>query len=76
MELSDIHSHILPGLDDGVRTIEETMQVLRNAQKQKISKMMSWKRFWSIILNVFYQIKWYENIGNVEIKVWWRKCRG
>ena len=40
MELTDIHSHILPGLDDGVRTIEETMQVLRGAQKQKITRMI------------------------------------
>lgn len=40
MELSDMHSHILPGLDDGVRTIEETMQVLREAKKQKIKRMI------------------------------------
>lgn len=40
MELSDMHAHILPGLDDGVRTIEETMQVLREARRQKITRMI------------------------------------
>ncbi|MBI4647387.1 MAG: capsular biosynthesis protein [Bacteroidia bacterium] len=27
---TDIHSHILPGLDDGAKTIDETLEIIRN----------------------------------------------
>lgn len=29
----DIHTHILPGVDDGARNLEEAMQLLRHAAK-------------------------------------------
>lgn len=32
----DIHSHILPGVDDGARTVEEAVQALLEAQRQRI----------------------------------------
>lgn len=32
----DIHSHILPGLDDGARTLEETMETLSHAREQNV----------------------------------------
>lgn len=31
MKICDLHTHVLPGLDDGAQTIEEALQMLRNA---------------------------------------------
>lgn len=39
-ELTDIHIHLLPGLDDGVHTMEEALAVLRTAAEQKITRMI------------------------------------
>ena len=36
----DIHCHILPGLDDGCRSMEETIQVLQEANCQNVSAMI------------------------------------
>lgn len=30
----DLHAHILPGIDDGAQTMEESMEMIREAQKQ------------------------------------------
>ena len=35
----DLHSHILPGLDDGAKTIEESMKMLRAAAGDGIRGM-------------------------------------
>ena len=35
----DLHSHILPGLDDGAKTIEESMKMLRVAAEDGIKGM-------------------------------------
>ncbi|MDI6795161.1 MAG: histidinol-phosphatase, partial [bacterium] len=29
----DIHTHILPGLDDGARSIEEAVKIIRQAER-------------------------------------------
>lgn len=36
MEICDMHCHILPGVDDGARTMEESMQALRMASRQHV----------------------------------------
>ena len=36
--LVDVHSHILPGIDDGSKNMEETIKMLRMAQKEKIEE--------------------------------------
>ena len=41
IELCDVHSHILPGLDDGSRDIEETMQTLREAYCQGVRAVIA-----------------------------------
>lgn len=39
-EIVDIHSHILPGLDDGCRNMEETVRTLQEAAKQQINRII------------------------------------
>ena len=36
MDLIDIHCHILPGVDDGARSMEESLAMLRIAQENAI----------------------------------------
>ena len=38
--ITDVHCHVLPGIDDGPATMKETLAVLRKAQKQGIQKMI------------------------------------
>ena len=35
----DLHSHILPGLDDGARTFEESVEIVLNSARDGISVM-------------------------------------
>jgi protein-tyrosine phosphatase len=37
----DLHSHILPGLDDGAQTLEESLEMVRMAEKDGIEKMVA-----------------------------------
>lgn len=37
----DIHAHILPGIDDGARSMEEACQMLSMAAKQGICKVIA-----------------------------------
>lgn len=39
--LFDLHCHILPGIDDGAETIEETRKMLRMAKKEKIGTILA-----------------------------------
>ena len=36
----DMHSHLLPGLDDGLKTLEETVEYLRHLQQMGYRKMI------------------------------------
>ena len=40
MEMTDIHAHILPGIDDGPETMEETRRMLRKAFEQGIRSII------------------------------------
>lgn len=40
-KLMDIHSHILPGIDDGARDMEETMQMIELADREGISVIIA-----------------------------------
>ena len=44
-EIVDMHCHVLPGLDDGPATMEESMAVLREAQRQGIGTMIATPHF-------------------------------
>ena len=39
-EIIDIHCHVLPGLDDGSRSMEETVNMLRIAEDEGITEMI------------------------------------
>lgn len=40
MSICDIHCHILPGVDDGVSSSKEALEVLQEAQRQDIRQMI------------------------------------
>ena len=41
IRICDMHSHILPGIDDGAQDMEETMQTLREAYQQGIRAIIA-----------------------------------
>ena len=40
-QITDMHCHILPGLDDGSKSMEETMEALREASRQGITAVIA-----------------------------------
>lgn len=68
-KICDIHCHILPGIDDGAKTMEETMQALRTAANQGIS---------NIIVTPHYYPEKYESKASEIIRLCGevqRRCR-
>jgi len=43
----DFHSHILPGIDDGSRSVEESLEMLDRLSKQGISKVIATPHFYA-----------------------------
>ena len=43
----DFHSHILPGIDDGSRSVEESIRMLRAEAEQGISKVIATPHFYA-----------------------------
>ena len=39
---TDMHSHLIPGVDDGARDMETSLELIRGMQKLGYSKIMSW----------------------------------
>ena len=38
---TDLHSHLIPNIDDGVKTLEESVEIIKNLKKKKrFGKMM------------------------------------
>ena len=37
----DFHSHLLPGIDDGCQTMEDTLENIRELQKQGVKKIIT-----------------------------------
>jgi protein-tyrosine phosphatase len=42
----DIHCHLLPGVDDGVKTWEESLECLRLAVREKVSRVLVTPHIW------------------------------
>jgi len=37
--MTDCHSHLLPGVDDGVQSMEESLQILREMEQQGVRRV-------------------------------------
>ena len=37
----DIHSHIIPGIDDGSKSMEMTLEMLKNAEKEGTKEIVA-----------------------------------
>lgn len=61
----DIHSHILPGIDDGVQTIEQTIEIMESLMSKGFTKCIAtphinpgvWNNNPEIIKNIYQQTK-------------------
>lgn len=47
-DICDLHSHILPGMDDGCKTVGESMQVLRDSWEQGITAMFATPHYYPV----------------------------
>lgn len=47
MQLFDVHSHILPGFDDGAKTVEESLELIECLQKQGIDHICLTPHFYT-----------------------------
>lgn len=47
MEFTDIHSHILPGLDDGAKSLDETRGMLQIAYQEGVRRIIATPHFFS-----------------------------
>lgn len=41
MKICDIHTHVLPGVDDGAQTMEQALQMLKNAAASDVSYLVA-----------------------------------
>ena len=49
MKMIDFHAHILPGLDDGIQTMDDAVKVLKEAKKAGFEKIIcSRHRTWCL----------------------------
>jgi len=44
--MTDLHTHILPGIDDGAKTVEESLQLLRTEQAQGVDTVVLTPHFY------------------------------
>ena len=47
MMVSDFHSHVLPRMDDGSRSVEESLEMLRRASRQNIPAVVATPHFYA-----------------------------
>ena len=50
--LLDIHSHILPGVDDGAKNTEESLELLRMMKSQGITDVIATPHFYAMSENL------------------------
>lgn len=44
--ISDLHCHILPGIDDGAQTLDESIALLKEQKNQGVTKIVFTPHFW------------------------------
>lgn len=47
MQLFDMHSHILPGIDDGAETVEDSLELLSCLEKQGVTNVCLTPHFYT-----------------------------
>lgn len=47
MMITDLHCHILPGIDDGAQSLEESVALLKEQKNQGVTKIVFTPHFWS-----------------------------
>lgn len=75
--LTDIHSHLLPGLDDGVKSFEESLSVIREFQQLGYTQLITtphimndaYRNTPAIIENKLNELNQYLVAQGVEIKI-------
>ncbi len=64
MIITDIHMHIIPGVDDGSRSLEESVAMLRVSSKQGVSVVVATPHSWGI-----------DNCGFEKMHLWFEELR-
>lgn len=75
----DIHSHVLPGLDDGAKNMEDSINMIKKFQELGVHKIITtphvisgvWPNSSEVILNKLYEVKkrlQYEGITKFSIE--------
>lgn len=59
----DMHCHILPGVDDGAKDEETSLNMLKIAQEENIKKIIATPHYYK----GYYENKWEDTIKNVKI---------
>lgn len=55
----DIHCHILPGIDDGAKSMDESLKILRKAEQAGVTDIVLTPHYmWGTIYNADNQRKW------------------
>lgn len=78
-ELTDIHCHILPGLDDGARNTEETDSMLRTAYEEGIHRIIATPHYFATrksasaerIIECVEQINMYAQESGIPISLYY-----
>ena len=45
--LFDIHTHVVPGVDDGSKSVDESIAILKELQKQGVDKVLATPHFYA-----------------------------
>ena len=48
MKIYDLHSHFLPGMDDGCKTVQEAVQVLESSYRQGVTAMFATPHYYPV----------------------------
>ena len=77
-QITDMHCHILPGLDDGSKSMEETMEALREASRQGITSVIATPHYYpgcyepdvSEVLHAWRQVKQRISLEGIPITLY------